>query len=183
MSLTPVSAQLHPDFSSPIILTAMNYAVQCHTSTNHLYDEQPYLVHLQLVYDFGCRFQHLLEPGQVDFALAGCWVHDTIEDCRQTYNDVKKHCGETVAEIAYALTNEKGRNRKERANDKYYEGIRQTPGATFVKLCDRLANVDYSFRKGSRMIEVYKKEFEDFSGRLWQDAYTPMFTELKRLLS
>jgi hypothetical protein len=60
------------------------------------------------------------------------------------------------------LTNEKGKNRKERANAKYYEGIRNTPYAVFVKICDRIANVEYSKHSGSRMYDMYRKEFVDF---------------------
>jgi hypothetical protein len=56
---------------------------------------------------------------------------------------VKNHLDEGAADIIYAVTNDKGKNRKERAGVKYYEGIRKTPGAVFVKLCDRIANVQY----------------------------------------
>ena len=70
-------------------------------------------------------------------------------------------------EIVYALTNDKGRTRSERAGEKYYQGIRETPYAPFVKLCDRLANVTYSCsidsgRDGNRMREVYKSEMAGF---------------------
>jgi hypothetical protein len=34
-------------------------------------------------------------------------VHDVIEDCRETCNDVKKATNEEIAELAYALTNKK----------------------------------------------------------------------------
>ena len=47
-------------------------------------------------------------------------------------------------EIAYALTNEKGRTRAERANEKYYEGIRSTKYAPMVKYADRIANLRFS---------------------------------------
>jgi (p)ppGpp synthase/HD superfamily hydrolase len=70
--------------------------------------------------------------------------------------------GQEVADIVYAVTNEKGKNRKERGGVKYYEGIRQTPGAVFVKLCDRIANVQYSKMTKSRMFEMYRKENDDF---------------------
>jgi len=59
--------------------------------------------------------------------MTACWGHDLIEDCRVSYNDVKDALGQEAADIIYAVTNEKGKNRKERANDKYYEGIRNTP--------------------------------------------------------
>ena len=75
-----------------------------------------------------------------------------------------------MAEIVYALTNEKGRTRKERANAKYYEGIRATPYATLVKVCDRIANVTNSRNKGSRMLDVYRKEYSDFKGQLFEEG-------------
>jgi (p)ppGpp synthase/HD superfamily hydrolase len=116
------------------------------------------------------KFLHLIPEEEQGNILAGCWLHDVIEDCRETYNDVKKETNETVAELVYALTNEKGKNRKERANDKYYEGIRNTPYATFIKLCDRIANVEYSYATESRMFEMYCKENENFLARVGEDG-------------
>ena len=71
-----------------------------------------------------------------------------------------------ATEIVYALTNDKGRSRAERAGEKYYQGIRETPYAPFVKLCDRLANITYSCAgEGAHslhMKEVYKHEMPHF---------------------
>ena len=70
--------------------------------------------------------------------------------------------------MVYALTNEKGRTRAERANDKYYQGIRETPYAPFLKLSDRLANAGYSCSQvgsgagNSRMKQVYSSEWPHF---------------------
>lgn len=64
---------------------------------------------------------------------------------------------EDVADIVYAVTNEKGKNRSERANEKYYQGIRENKLAVIVKICDRLANALYSKLINSRMLDVYKK--------------------------
>lgn len=60
--------------------------------------------------------------------IFGAYFHDSIEDARLTYNDVKAIANKYMTseqshyatEIVYALTNEKGRNRAERANEKYY---------------------------------------------------------------
>lgn len=141
----------------------IDWIIERHSSTNHMYDSYiPYRFHLQMVVEAFKKFKYLIpEKDWEDIELA-CWAHDTIEDTRSSYNDVKEILGERVADIVYALTNEKGKNRKERANEKYYEGIVNTPGATFVKLCDRIANVQYSIVTGSRMFEMYKKENENF---------------------
>jgi len=159
------------------------WCIEQHSSTNHMYDTYlPYEFHLRMVHNVGQQFKHLL--GDEEYftgdvvvnpttqvstrhaCMIACWGHDLIEDCRVSYNDVKEHLGQEVAEIVYAVTNEKGKNRKERANDKYYEGIRNTKGAVFVKLCDRIANVQYSKMTGSRMFEMYKKENPEFTKAL-----------------
>lgn len=72
----------------------------------------------------------------------------------------------TAAEVVYALTNDKGRTRSERAGEHYYAGIRDTPYAPFVKLCDRLANMTYSFNgtndANNHMHKVYASEWSHF---------------------
>lgn len=167
-----------------LVLDAKQYAIEAHESTNHTYDGKPYKVHLLMAYEFGVKYSHLLENlQQVSVALASLWAHDVIEDCRKTYNDVKDKLGIDVAEVVYAVTNEKGRNRKERANDKYYEGIRSNHIAVFVKICDRLANVSYSKKTNSGMLNGYRKEYKEFKGYLWSLAYNEMFVELDKLLN
>jgi (p)ppGpp synthase/HD superfamily hydrolase len=112
-----------------------------------------------------------------------CYGHDLIEDTRVSYNDVKEALGEYAADIVYAVSNEKGKTRKERANEKYYEGIRNTSGATFVKLCDRIANVQYSKLTKSNMFEKYKTENEQFAKSLYNEDYQPMFDYLDKLFA
>ena len=118
--------------------------------------------------------------------MIAVWGHDLIEDARVSYNDVKSNLGPEAADIIYAVTNEKGKNRSERANAKYYEGIRNTPGAVFVKLCDRIANVQYSKLTKSRMFEMYKEENVSFGMQLGVAGQTnhpcfPLYAQLLEL--
>jgi (p)ppGpp synthase/HD superfamily hydrolase len=172
----------------------INWIIEQHSSTNHFYDKYlPYEFHLRMVAHVAKQNIKLIEmscEGDIeswveDITLAA-FGHDLIEDTRVSYNDVKEVLGYTAAEIIYAVTNEKGKNRKERGNDKYYEGIRNTPGAVFVKLCDRIANVQYSKMTGSRMFEMYRKENDDFMTRLGYSfnnshMYSKMFDYLMDL--
>jgi len=158
---------------------AKNYAITCHNGTNHKYDGKPYETHLNHVVEIATKFLHLIPHNQQENILAACWCHDVIEDCRQTYNDVKSHTNVEIAEIVFALTNEKGKTRKDRANDKYYEGIRNTPYATFVKVCDRIANYEYSIR--GRMRDAYDKEMQRFVSRMYDSQYREMFEYLNEL--
>ena len=151
----------------------VHWILDQHVKTNHWYDTYlPYEFHLRMVAKAAQDFIHLLpnsNDGETSFAdnvVLAAYGHDLIEDTRVSFNDVKEVLGLQAADIIYAVSNEKGKNRKERANDKYYEGIRNTPGAVFIKLCDRIANVQYSKMTGSRMFEMYKKENPEFTKAL-----------------
>ena len=176
----------------------MNYVDWCieqHRKTNHQYDKYlPYEFHLRMVVNAANQFEHLLasrEPEFIESIKLACWGHDLIEDTRVSYNDVKNVLGHKAADMVYAVTNEKGRNRAQRANSKYYEDIRSTKGAVFVKLCDRIANVQYSKMTGSRMFLIYRKENESFGKSLgvWgvdgysQHEYFPLFAYLMEIFS
>ncbi len=162
-------------------------ATQLHADTNHTYDGQPYILHLQMVVAYANKYIQLIADNDRTDVIHAAWLHDTIEDCRVTYNDVVNIAGITVADIVYAVSNEKGKTRKERANEKYYEGIRNTPYAVFVKLCDRLANVQYSKTTNSNMLATYKGENEVFLNSLFitntdKEVYKVMLQELKHIL-
>jgi (p)ppGpp synthase/HD superfamily hydrolase len=143
------------------------FAIRSHNNVNHKYGVYSYSFHLKMVVDVANKFINTIPEKDREIVLSACWLHDTIEDCRLTYNDVKEVSNTKVAEIVFALSNEKGKNRKERANDKYYDGIREVEYATFVKLCDRIANIKHSKKERSRMFEVYKKENENFVNQLF----------------
>jgi (p)ppGpp synthase/HD superfamily hydrolase len=158
---------------------ALSWAVNKHKETNHLYDGKPYENHLWQVVDVAKMFLHYIPEEDIDMVYAACWLHDTIEDCRVTYNDLKAEFGVEVAEIVYALTNEKGRTRKDRANDKYYEGIGKVRYAPFVKICDRIANVKYSFENKGSMLDKYQQEASEFYIAIGHhNYYAPMWAYL-----
>lgn len=162
---------------------AYSYATQKHKDVNHFYDNKSYDVHLWMVHDIAKMFMHYIPDSHRDIVLAGCWLHDTIEDCRVTYNDIKQEFGYHVAEIVYALTNEKGRNRSERANEKYYQGIKAVRFADFIKLCDRAANIKYSLENKSSMLSKYHKEHPDFVKTLQGEEYLGLWEYIASLLS
>ena len=166
-----------------IIEIAKAYAIKCSQDTNHKYDKiLPYEFHLTQAYGFGLKYMHLLPEEEKENALAGIWVHDTIEDHRQTYNDVKEATNEIVGGYAYALCNEKGKTRSDRANNRYYQGIRDFRCADWVKLTDRLANVFHATSTQSSMLDKYRKEQDHFIEQLHKPHYDPMFEELNILL-
>lgn len=168
------------------------WCIEQHRKTNHYYDDYlPYEFHLRMVNEVYETYKHLLDD---EFNYYGedklwgprvervtlrqacgdaVWGHDLYEDCRLSYNNIKAELGQEAADIIFAVSNEKGKTRQEKANDKYYEGIVATPGAVFVKLCDRIANVQYSKLTKSRMFETYQKENQHFVNKLgWEGKTT-----------
>ena len=137
-------------------------AHELHASVNQTYGGiHPYGFHLDMVADAVRQFGHLVCASADDVLplFFGAYYHDSIEDARLTYNDV-------MGVSRHALTNDKGRNRAERAGEKYYSGIRETAYAPFLKLCDRFANISYTcsndIGKSDRMRKVYKGEMPHF---------------------
>lgn len=140
----------------------IQWCIDQHKNTNHYYDQYlPYEFHLRMVVQAANNFINICEnscEGDIDYyvenIILASWGH-----------------------------NEKGKNRNERANDKYYEGIRETDGAVFVKLCDRIANVQYSKMTKSRMFEMYKKENVHFMDMLgWNGSPTHVYFKMFQYL-
>lgn len=149
-----------------------------HERVAQTYDDvYPYAYHLAQVINTAGDFM----PGDIpdstkNMLCLAAAMHDCIEDARMTYNDVQKFIANyyqekfklsdkqvtQCADIVYALTDEKGRNRKERHSDKYWKILKATFGAAFIKMCDRLANIQYSKKTGSRMYKVYLTENAEF---------------------
>lgn len=179
-------------------------ACALHASVNQTYDETlPYGHHLTMVADAARKFgaEVVAQEEDVVPVLFAAYYHDSIEDARQTYNDVMRTARQWMTdeqalmatEIVYALTNDKGRTRAERAGEKYYAGIRLTPYAPLLKLCDRYANMSYSFHgtdaSNVHMRSVYAREWPHFLKALTADAEDPrlalpeaLIVEIMRLI-
>ena len=170
--------------------TIRQWAHDLHNSVNQTYGDQlPYGYHLDMVVNGIRDFGHLVCACEADVLplFFGGYYHDSIEDARLTYNDVLKVARNLLTEeqslmaveIAYALTNDKGRTSAERAGEHYYKGIRETPYAPFVKLCDRLANITYSCTGtdavNNRMRVVYKQEMPHFLSAINPHSSDPRF--------
>lgn len=88
-----------------------------------------------------------------------------MEDGDLSYNDIKKAFGKNIAEIVFAVTDELGRDRKERKL-KTYPKIRVNWKATVVKVCDRIVNVRQSKEYNEGLFKMYQKENDDFTHAL-----------------
>jgi len=137
------------EYNEKLLSEAIMVAIAAHGDQR--YDNIfPYEKHLRdvikVLSDNGCGFKL-----QICSAL-----HDTIEDCDVSYNKIKNYFGIDVAEIVFCVTDEMGRNRKERKT-KTLPKIASNPDAVIVKLADRLANIKHGGK-----VDMYVKEYPEF---------------------
>lgn len=168
-------------------------------------DNLPYSFHLKTVEAQMLKFKHLIEKGSVvnknnfnsrpvsykEIVCFACCAHDIIEDGRTTYNDLRDMvntedfgnytAATMIADIVYCLTDEKGKNRSERKNEKYYKELSENKYAVFVKLADIAANTLYSKLTGSSMYDKYKKEFPNFKEKVYIEEYKEFFNYVENL--
>ena len=179
------------DRCGDVIAEIRTSAHNLHDSVNQKYGKvHPYGYHLDMVADGVRRFGYAVCDSEEDIVplFFGAYYHDSIEDARLSYNDVMRIAARWMTdeqalmatEMVYALTNEKGRTRAERANDKYYQGIRETPYAPFLKLADRLANTTFSScqadKGNNRMQQLYHAELPHFLEAISSDNFDRCFS-------
>lgn len=115
------------------------------------YGDQPYYNHLRDVVAVIDAF-----GGSNSDRVAG-WLHDSVEDTAMTIPVVEALFGERVAKMVDACTGV-GKNRKER-NQSIYNKIAAYPNAAFIKVADRIANLEAA---GPKHKAMYRKEKDAF---------------------
>jgi (p)ppGpp synthase/HD superfamily hydrolase len=153
----------------PNATRAQRYATVVHGGQVYN-DEVPYVDHLTEVYGVVKRFG-LSDDEEI---ASAAWLHDSIEDTRTSYNDIAKRFGASVAELVYCVTDERGRNRKER-HAKTYPKIKGNVKATQLKLADRIANVEYGSANGGKQ-DMYRKEQAEFEEGIRMREGEPLIT-------
>jgi GTP pyrophosphokinase len=160
---------------SEIIRKARIFAINAHGDQIYGLDS-PYLTHLEMVAstlrDFGYSDDEL---------IASAYLHDTIEDTAVSYQDIKKEFGKDIAEIVFCVTDELGRNRRER-HEKTYVKTKTNEKAVILKLADRIANSTFSNKQGGDKLDMYKKEQAYFKEILFDGKNLQMWIKLDELL-
>lgn len=171
-------------FKHDVVRKAFDFAITHHGSQVYA-NIHPYVIHLHdvmmVLVEFGIHDPDL---------LASAWLHDVIEDTACNYHDVENEFGTKIADIVYVLTDELGKNRKER-KVKTLPKLNNFVEAQVVKLADWIANVRQCHRNSHKMYQMYKKDFQFFRDLKNQSLGHPlmrgnmltMWEELESLLS
>jgi len=141
---------------------ARTFAVKAHGDQR--YGDLPYVAHLDKTAEEMIRIvaeEPLLQPAKL-ILIQAAYLHDVLEDTTFALDDFS----EDVVALVKAVTDEPGKNRKERKSKTYPKIFSFGIHATAVKLADRIANVLSSRYNDQRLFKMYKDEFEEFEKAL-----------------
>jgi (p)ppGpp synthase/HD superfamily hydrolase len=141
---------------------ARRFAVKAHGT--QMYGDKPYVAHIdhvvRVLVSFGYSGDHILAAG---------YLHDVLEDTHVTCEDLAREFPASAVKLVFAVTDEPGRNRKERKAKTYPKIVAAGDAAVAIKLADRIANVQAAIKAGSRHVEMYRNEHSAFRAALRRD--------------
>lgn len=146
------------------------------------YDNHPYSKHLADVEAVVLKYKHHFTAEQLRLLRRCAWLHDVLEDTPVSFDQLRSVAGPVEASLVQLVTDEPGKNRKER-KEKTYPKTRTSPLAVALKLADRIANVENACETKYSLINMYRKEHPDFKKGLKQDgSFNDMWERLDELL-
>lgn len=127
------------------------------------YGDQPYGKHLAHVVEVLLRFGIRDED-----MVAAAWLHDSVEDTEMSLLQIEATFGKRTKDLVHRVTNEEGKNRKER-HIKTYPKIAESDDAITLKLADRIANTESSIDDKDKL-KMYQKEYKSFRNYLYKQG-------------
>lgn len=140
---------------------ARDFAIRAHGDQR--YGTHPYSYHLDAVALLAAPFGERAE--------IAAYLHDTVEDCAVSIEEIAEAFGPEIADCVALVTDESGHNRSTR-KAKTNEKLRASDNslALIVKAADRLANLRESQRdSASGKLSMYRREHAAFKNA----AYRP----------
>ncbi len=144
-------------------LQAMMFAMDKHSNQVRKYTGEPYIVHcaevvgvlVPILINAGCS------PDVIDRACAIAWLHDVMEDCGVTYEELVElfdhHIAESVRQLSDLDTtgNREQRKHNTRTRMVFSNFIIQT-----IKCCDGWSNAISIRKHDANFYRVYRREYD-----------------------
>lgn len=143
------------------------------------YGDMPYFWHLNCVESV---LTSILFNVKNEVILSAALLHDVMEDCNVSKEEITQQFGEQVADLVLRLTDERAPTRKER-KALTYPKIRESKDAVMIKLADRIANV-HECLDNENKLKMYQKEHDLFKKALYvKGEFDFAWEELETLLN
>jgi (p)ppGpp synthase/HD superfamily hydrolase len=161
--------------SLQLIAEADGFAERAHAGQVRKYTGEPYIIHPRAVAGLVKTVQ-----GWDDEMVAAALLHDVVEDCGVTFDEVRMRFGGRVAALVYWLTNVSmpgdGNCARRKAKDR--EHLANAPAeAQTIKVADLIHNTESIIAHDPDFAKVYLPEkmallrvMTDADQRLWERA-------------
>jgi guanosine-3',5'-bis(diphosphate) 3'-pyrophosphohydrolase len=124
--------------TTQIILQAARFAAEHHTDQKRKGERaEPYINHPLEVANLLANVGDVDDPELLSAAL----LHDTIEDCDVTRDEIAEIFGERVADIVIELTDDKSLPKDERKRLQVEHAPHMSHAAKQIKLADKISNI------------------------------------------
>lgn len=153
-------------------MKSREFAIKWHGDQK--YGDHPYVKHLDDVYAVANEFINCIDfyevCANIDDVYDACYLHDILEDTKVSYGELYMNFSWETVNIIQNVTDEPGPTRKIRKRNTWHK-IRSSSLSTFVKLCDRIANVQNSKKNNPQLFKMYQKEFPLFEAALYNPRH------------
>lgn len=96
---------------------------------------EPYISHVSEVASLVRSF------GGDDISIAGAWLHDVVEDCTPTIDDIFSEFGDEVAVLVAEVTDDKTLEKAERKARQVATAAKKSDRACLIKWADKTSNL------------------------------------------
>lgn len=169
------------------------FAEAVHSSQDHLYDGQHYLVHLDQTYNafvtYPLNFENEFTTVNIDDVVAAIYTHDILDKTKISLDGLKTHFNETVVKASELMSKPNGSNRKERSllQNKRFAGLNPTIEAELIALAviayERYANYNHAVLKNNaKFAKMYYNEAAAFKAATYRfNLCDDLWVEIDRL--
>ena len=133
-----------------IVKRALDFAEKSHEGQYRRYGNKPYITHPVAV---SSLITHFTEDEEI---VAAALLHDVMEDCAVSYEEIKEKFGERVANMVSSLTNDEKEKLAKGKVDYMIEKMKSfDEDVLLIKLCDIFHNL--STTENRKQAEQYIK--------------------------
>ena len=139
-----------------LVERARDFASAAHRAVGQLrkYTGEPYEEHLRRVADIVAQAK-----GDAEM-VAAAWLHDVVEDCGITRDDLASRFGAEVADLVLEVTDDMGLSKEKRRQRQVGTVAQKSERARLLKLADKTSNITAIVEKPPA--EWSRAELEDY---------------------
>lgn len=141
------------------LIKISEFARKIHNDANKTYDGQEYYVHIEMVEYLLDRFSNIFKHRNDYYRTrAASSLHDTMEDCGLSFNEIVKISDIQTARIVLAVTDVHEENRLLRHLLTMHKTVKEY-GSIILKMGDMHSNGKYSKTKQNSKYNMYVEEY------------------------